>query len=89
MREDLNKETVWATLDQIAEVFGRDKSVISLHLKNIFSAGELIKEAVVAKNATVQIEGGREVVRDIDYYNLDVIISVGYIVNSKVAIEFR
>ena len=80
---------MWATLDQIAEVFGRDKSVISRHFKNIFKEGELNERATVAKNATVQMEGRRKVERVIEYYNLDAIISVGYRVNSKVATEFR
>ncbi len=86
LRGDLDKETVWATLDQIANVFGRDKSVISRHLKNIFNEGELIRDSVVAKNATTASDGKTYIV---EYYNLDVIISVGYRVNSKVATEFR
>ncbi len=89
LRGDFEKETIWASLDQIAGVFGRDKSVISKHLKNIYKEGELSEQATVAKNATVQIEGKRTVVRTIEYYNLDAIISVGYRVNSKVATQFR
>ena len=89
LRGDVQKETIWASLDQIAQVFGRDKSVISKHLKNIYSEGELSEKATVAKNATVQIEGKRIVTREIEYYNLDAIISVGYRVNSKVATQFR
>jgi len=89
LREDVEKETVWVTLDQIAEVFSRDKSVISRHFKNIYNEGELQKETTVAKNATVQFEGKRKVIRTIEYYNLDAVISVGYRVNSKVATEFR
>jgi hypothetical protein len=88
-RGDKKKETMWATLDQIAGVFGRDKSVISRHLNNIYKEGELNEKATVAKNATVQIEGGRTIKRKIEYYNLDAIISVGYRVNSKIATEFR
>jgi hypothetical protein len=72
---DIEKETIWATLDQIADVFGRDKSVISRHLSNIYKEKELEKKATVAKNATVQIEGNRTIKRDIEYYNLDAIIS--------------
>ncbi len=86
---DIKKETMWATLDQISSVFGRDKSVISRHLKNIYNEGELDEKATVAKNATVQMEGGRAIKRQIEYYNLDAIISVGYRVNSKIATEFR
>jgi len=82
-------ETVWLTLIQLTELFQRDKSVISRHIKNVFEEGELPLQGTVAKNATVQIEGGREVVRDIDYYNLDMIISVGYRVNSLRGTQFR
>ena len=83
------KETVWLNLNQISELFGRDKSVISRHLRNIYKERELEKEATVAKNATVQIEGDREIEREIDFYNLDAIISVGYRVNSKQGTQFR
>lgn len=89
LRGDFTRETIWATLDQIAEVFGRDKSVISRHLKKIYRDGELEEGATVAKNATVQMEGERRVERLIEYYNLDAIISVGYRVNSKTATKFR
>ena len=83
------ENTVWLTLDQIASLFEKDKSTVSRHIKNIFSEGELEYGATVAKNATVQIEGTREVRRFIEYYNLDVIISVGYRVKSKRGITFR
>ena len=89
LRGDVSHETIWATLDQIADVFGRDKSVISRHLSNIYKKKELDKKATVAKNATVQIEGNRTVERIIEYYNLDAIVSVGYRVNSKMATQFR
>jgi hypothetical protein len=82
-------ETVWLTLNQIAQLFNRDKSVISRHLRNIYKEGELSPEATVAKNATVQMEAGREVKRMIEYYNLDAILSVGYRVNSKQGTQFR
>ena len=85
----LKDETVWLTLNQMAELFGRDKSVISRHLRNIFKTGELERDATVAKNATVQKEGGRHVTRQIERYNLDAIISVGYRVNSKRGTQFR
>ena len=85
----LEQETVWLSLNQLAELFGRDKSVISRHLRNIYQEGELERQATVAKNATVQSEAGRSVLRDIEYYNLDAIISVGYRVNSKRGTEFR
>lgn len=82
-------ETVWLSLDQMTTLFGRDKSTISRHIKNVFEEGELPNEATVAKFATVQVEGNREVVRNIDYYNLDVIISVGYRVKSQQGTQFR
>ena len=85
----LEDETVWLSLNQIAQLFDRDKSVISRHLRNIFKDGELDYEATVAKNATVQTEAGRVVKREIEFYNLDVIISVGYRVNSKQGTQFR
>ena len=82
-------ETVWLSLDQMAELFERDKSTISRHIKNVFTEGELTEAATVAKYATVQTEGTREVERQIDYYNLDVIISVGYRVKSLRGTQFR
>lgn len=84
-----DEDTVWLSLEQMAELFQRDKSTISRHIKNIFSEGELRQEATVAKFATVQIEGSRQVSRDIEYYNLDVIISVGYRVKSLRGTQFR
>ena len=89
VRLDANQQTVWLNLQQLAELFERDKSVISRHLNNIYKEGELAREATVAKNATVQQEGGRQVRRNIDLYNLDAIISVGYRVNSSRATRFR
>lgn len=89
LRRDFDNETIWATLDQIAEVFGRDKSVISRHVKKIFEEKELERKATVAKKTTVQIEGQRQVTREIEYYNLDAIISIGYRVNSGTATKFR
>ena len=85
----LENETVWLTLNQLAELFQRDKSVISKHIKNIFEEGELHPEATVAKNATVQTEGARAVSRDLEFYNLDVIIAVGYRVKSHRGTQFR
>ena len=73
----------------MAELFQRDKSTISRHVKNIFSEGELQRESTVANFATVQTEGDRQVERTIDYYNLDVIISVGYRVKSQRGTQFR
>lgn len=85
----LQGETVWLSLQQITDLFERDKSVISRHLRNIYRDGELTESATVAKNATVQTEGGRQVKRQIELYNLDAIISVGYRVNSAKATRFR
>lgn len=82
-------ETVWLTLQQMAELFERDKSVVSKHISNIYKESELSKHSTVAKNATVQIEGKRRVEREIEFYNLDMIISVGYRVNSKRGTQFR
>ena len=85
----VENESVWLTLNQIAMLFDRDKSVISRHISNIYKENELVKDSTVAKNATVQIENGRSIVRQMDYYNLDVIISVGYRVKSQRGTQFR
>ncbi|MCD8006737.1 MAG: virulence RhuM family protein [Oscillospiraceae bacterium] len=82
-------DTVWLSIEQMAELFQRDKSTISRHIKNVFAEGELRREGTVAKFATVQMEGDRQVERNIEYYNLDVIISVGYRVKSKRGTQFR
>lgn len=84
-----DRETVWLSLNQMAGLFDRDKSTISRHIKNVFEEGELRQEATVAEFATVQNEAGREVSRNIEYYNLDVIISVGYRVKSLRGTQFR
>lgn len=85
----LENESVWLSLNQMSTLFDRDKSVISRHIRNIYKEQELEEKATVAKNATVQNENGREVVRQIEYYNLDVIISVGYRVKSQRGTQFR
>ena len=85
---NMKDETVWLSLDKMATLFDRDKSVISRHIKNAFEE-ELDRSSTVAKFATVQKEGAREITRNIDYYNLDVIISVGYRVKSKNGVAFR
>ncbi len=85
----LEKDTVWLNLNQMSYLFERDKSVISRHINNIFKEKELKKEATVAKYATVQKEGKRKIVRNIEFFNLDVIISVGYRVKSKRGTDFR
>jgi hypothetical protein len=73
----IKDETIWLTQQKIAEVFGVTKSTISEHLTNIFEIGELVKQATVRKFRTIQKEGERKVTRNLEYYNLDVIISVG------------
>lgn len=85
----LEQESLWLSLNQIATLFDRDKSVVSRHLRNIFEEGELSREASVAKNATVQQEGDRQVTRKVEFYNLDAILSVGYRVNTKRGTQFR
>ena len=82
-------ETVWLNRSQIAILFGRDIKTIGKHLTTIFSEGELVRLATVANFATVQNEGLREVERQIEFYNLDVIISLGYRVKSKEGTHFR
>ncbi len=85
----LHDETVWLTLDQMAELFQRNKSTISRHIKNVFETGELYVDSTVAFFATVQTEGKRKVERNLAFYNLDMIISVGYRVNSYRGVQFR
>ncbi|MBN8476705.1 virulence RhuM family protein [Sulfuritalea sp.] len=82
-------ETVWLNLNRMSELFGRDKSVISRHIRNVYEEGELSREGTVANFATVQSEGERSVERDIEHYSLDVIISVGYRVKSLRGTQFR
>ena len=79
-------ETVWLSLNQMSDLFGRDKSVISRHIRNVFAEGELESSSVVAKNATTAIDGK---IYQVEFYNLDVIISVGYRVKSKRGTQFR
>lgn len=85
----LQDETVWLTQTQMAELFQTTKQNISLHVKNVYEECELIQNATVKESLTVQKEGGRQVSREIAYYNLDVIISVGYRVKSIRGTQFR
>lgn len=85
----LCNDTVWLTTDQMAELFQRNKSTISRHIKNVFEDGELNPDSTVAFFATVQNEGDRIVERNLAYYNLDMIISVGYRVKSHRGVQFR
>lgn len=89
VRVHVHDETIWLPLAQIADLFGVGVPAISKHLKNIFETSELARESTVSKMETVQIEGGRQVRRTLDYYNLDAIIAVGYRVNSHRATQFR
>ncbi len=83
------EENLWLSLNQMSTLFGRDKSVISKHLKNIYEEGELVRNSTIAKYATVQIEGSRDINREIEFYNLDAIFAVGYRVRSPQGIQFR
>ena len=85
----LEGETVWLTQAQMSELFQTDRTVINRHIRNIYKSGELEEEATCAKNAQVRMEGSRKVSRSIPYYNLDMIISVGYRVNSIRGVRFR
>ena len=92
LKTDSNIETIWANLDQISQLFNRDKSVISRHIKNIFKEEELVREVVIAFFATTTEHGaikGKTQTKKVVYYNLDLILSVGYRVNSKIATQFR
>lgn len=86
---DKGAETIWATELQIADIFGRDRTVINRHIKNAFNDGEVSEISTSAKIAQVRKEGEREIEREVLHYNLDVIISVGYRVKSPLATEFR
>ena len=85
----LEDESIWLSQKQIAQLFGRDYKTISKHINNIYKEKELLRKATVAKFATVRKEGKREISRKLEYYNLDLIISVGYRVNSKRGTQFR
>ena len=86
---EFDGETVWLTKEQMAALFGRDRTVISRHISNIYKEKEVEREATCAKFAQVQTEGDRQVSREFELFNLDVIISVGYRVKSKRGVEFR
>ena len=86
LRVSMDRDTVWLSLDQMVQLFARDKSVISRHLRNLFKEGELERLSVVAKNATTAVDGK---IYQVNYYNLDVIISVGYRVKSQRGVQFR
>ena len=85
----LKAETVWLTQKALAELFGVNVPAVNKHLKHIFESGELTRQATVSKMEMVRDEGGREVAREVEFYNLDAIIAVGYRVNSYQATQFR
>ena len=85
----LEEETVWLTQDQMATLFGKGRSTITEHIGNVYEEGELEQNSTSRKSRQVRLEGTREVEREIDYYNLDVIISVGYRVKSPQGTQFR
>lgn len=85
----LENETIWLTQKQMAELFGVKIPAINKHLNNIYNEGELDKNSTVRKIRTVREEGLRHVTRELEYYNLDMIIAVGYRVNSKIATKFN
>ncbi|MCR1026405.1 virulence RhuM family protein [Cellulophaga baltica] len=85
----LENNTIWLNQKQMAELFDKDSDTIGLHLKNIYTTKKLNKNATTEKYSVVQIEGKREVNRKVLFYNLDAIISVGYMVNSKRGTQFR
>lgn len=89
LKADISRETIWLTQQQVATLFNVQKAAISKHVKNIFVSGELKLKSTVSKMETVQIEGKREIKRSIEYYNLDLVLSIGYRVNSKQATNFR
>ena len=84
-----NQDTIWLSQRQIASLFGTEVPAINKHIKNILKDGELLSEATISKMEIVQTEGKRQVNRTVDGYNLDMIISVGYRVNSSRATQFR
>jgi len=89
LKEDIENETIWANQKEISDIFGVERSVVTKHIRNIYKDNEVDKNATCAKIAHVQTEGNRTVKREVEYYNLDIILAVGYRTNSKVAIEFR
>jgi hypothetical protein len=85
----IKDETVWLTQKALAELFGVQVPAVNKHLKNIFDSGELVREATISKMEIVRAEGNRQIAREVEFYNLDAIIAVGYRVNSFQATQFR
>ncbi|MFA6106890.1 MAG: RhuM family protein [Patescibacteria group bacterium] len=89
LRGDIDKQTIWATQAQMADVFGVNSQAITKHLKNIYKEGELEEHPTCSKMEQVQKEGGRIITRSVNFYNLDAFISVGYRISSKTGTKFR
>ncbi len=89
LKADGQHETIWLTQLQVADLFEVQKSAISKHVKNIFDSCELVKKSTVSNLETVQKEGNRSIKREIEHYNLDLVLSIGYRINSKKATHFR
>ena len=89
LRADNLSETIWLTQQQVAQLFDIKKAAVSKHVKNIFESGELDRSPTVSKMETVQKEGNRSIKRTLELYNLDLVLSIGYRVNSKEATHFR
>src|SRR3989338_5383650 len=89
LRGDVEKETVWATQAQVAQAFEVDVRTVNEHIKNIYKTDELVEKATIRKFRIVQTEGKRQIEREVNHYNLDMILSIGYRVNSKRATSFR
>lgn len=89
LKVNLKEGQIWLSQEQISKLFIKDRTVITKHIKNIYKEEELDVKSTSAKIAQLQIEGSREVSRNIDFYNLDMILSIGYRVNSKIATKFR
>lgn len=89
IQANLGKETIWLTQKQISELFGTEGPAVNKHIKNIYKEGELLPELTISKMEIVQQEGKRRVVRNIEHYNLDLILSVDYRLNSKRGTQFR
>lgn len=88
-RVQFGNDSVWLNRQQMVELFGRDVKTLGKHINNVFKEGELDKHSTVAKFATVQTEGNRQVGRQVEHYNLDVVISIGYRVKSQRGTRFR
>src|SRR6266568_2712546 len=89
LRGDFDRDTIWASQAQIASAFGVDVRTVNEHIKNIYEADELKEGSTIRKFRIVQKQGNREVEREVNHYNLDLVLSVGYRVNSKTATKFR